>query len=131
MTLGTLGKPDGLDLGRAASSDTDAVRAKLSALDLIGYAPTRLEDILITLDGDRRHGDRGGVARAEPREAGRRGSVTSAFLLGWVGSLVGRRRDGRGLVPREDPLAVDALLVTGRPLASRALAPKDPSARIR
>lgn len=50
MALGTLGNPDGLDLGQAASSDTDVVRAKLSAMDLIGYAPTRLEDILITLD---------------------------------------------------------------------------------
>ncbi|MFJ9543803.1 hypothetical protein ACIRPX_42245 [Streptomyces sp. NPDC101225] len=50
MTLGTLGTPDGLDLGKAASGGTDVVRAKLSALDLVGYAPTRLEDILITLD---------------------------------------------------------------------------------
>lgn len=50
MTLGALGEPHGLDLAKATSGDTDAVRAKLSALDLIGYAPTRLEDILITLD---------------------------------------------------------------------------------
>ena len=50
MTLGTLGEPDGLDLAKAASGGTDVVRAKLSAMDLIGYAPTRLEDILITLD---------------------------------------------------------------------------------
>lgn len=50
MTLGSLGKPDGLDLDRAASGATDVVRAKLSALDLVGYAPTQLEDILITLD---------------------------------------------------------------------------------
>lgn len=58
-------------------------------------------------------------------------SVPAAFLLGWAGSLVGRRRNGRTLAPEEDPLAVDALLVTGRPLASRAVAPKDPSARTR
>ncbi|TQJ91222.1 hypothetical protein [Streptomyces sp. SLBN-31] len=50
MTLGTLGEPDGLDLTRAASGGTDVVRAKLSAMELIGYAPARLEDILITLD---------------------------------------------------------------------------------
>lgn len=50
MTLGTLGAPDGLDLSKAASAGTDLVRAKLSAMELIGYAPTRLEDILITLD---------------------------------------------------------------------------------
>ncbi|MFF7984048.1 hypothetical protein ACFZDK_33875 [Streptomyces sp. NPDC007901] len=50
MTLGTLGEPDGLDLAKAASSGTDVVRAKLSAMDLIGYPPARLEDILITLD---------------------------------------------------------------------------------
>ncbi|MEU6148102.1 hypothetical protein ABZ848_48180 [Streptomyces sp. NPDC047081] len=50
MTLGTLGEPDGLDLARAASGGTDVVRAKLSAMDLIGYAPARLEDILVTMD---------------------------------------------------------------------------------
>ncbi|MFE7171479.1 hypothetical protein [Streptomyces sp. NPDC057616] len=50
MTLGTLGEPDGLDLAKAASGGTDVVRAKLSAMGLIGYAPARLEDILITLD---------------------------------------------------------------------------------
>ncbi|MCX4452339.1 hypothetical protein OOK58_09460 [Streptomyces sp. NBC_01728] len=50
MTLGTLGNPDGLDLDQAACGDTDVVRAKLSAMELIGYAPTRMEDILITLD---------------------------------------------------------------------------------
>ncbi|XUL85429.1 hypothetical protein ACQ86D_00925 [Streptomyces galilaeus] len=50
MTLGALGDPDGLDLDQAACGDTDVVRAKLSAMELIGYAPTRLEDILITLD---------------------------------------------------------------------------------
>ncbi|MFR0355607.1 hypothetical protein [Streptomyces sediminimaris] len=50
MTLGTLGRPDGLDLAKAASGGTDVVRAKLAALTLMGYAPVRLEDILITLD---------------------------------------------------------------------------------
>ncbi|MEV6542506.1 hypothetical protein [Streptomyces sp. NPDC051665] len=50
MTLGTLGDPDGLDLDQAACGDTDVVRAKLSAMELIGYAPTRLQDILIALD---------------------------------------------------------------------------------
>ena len=58
-------------------------------------------------------------------------SVPAAILLGWAGSLVGRHRNGRALAPEEDPLAVDALLVTGRPLASRAVTAKDPSARIR
>lgn len=50
MTLGTLGRPDGLDLSKAASGGTDVVRAKLAALALMGYPPMRLEDILITLD---------------------------------------------------------------------------------
>ncbi|WP_416956776.1 hypothetical protein [Streptomyces sp. Agncl-13] len=50
MTLGALGEPDGLDLVKATSGGTDIVRAELSAMDLIGYAPARLEDILITLD---------------------------------------------------------------------------------
>ncbi|MFF5138417.1 hypothetical protein ACFY6U_01470 [Streptomyces sp. NPDC013157] len=54
-------------------------------------------------------------------------SVPGAFLLGWVGSLVGRRRGGRTQAPEEDPLAVDALLLTGRPLASRAVTPQNPS----
>ncbi|GAA4013700.1 hypothetical protein GCM10022232_65120 [Streptomyces plumbiresistens] len=43
-------------------------------------------------------------------------SVPAAFLLGWAGSLVGRRRGGQTHAPEEDPLAVDALLLTGRPL---------------
>ncbi|MFC8513964.1 hypothetical protein [Streptomyces sp. NPDC057257] len=50
MTLGALGEPVGLDLAKAASGGTDVVRAELSAMDLVGCAPARLEDILITLD---------------------------------------------------------------------------------
>ncbi|MHC3475566.1 hypothetical protein ACYF6T_43865 [Streptomyces sp. 7R007] len=50
MTLGALGEPAGLHFAKAASGGTDVVRAELSALDLLGYAPARLEDILITLD---------------------------------------------------------------------------------
>ncbi|MEU9207765.1 hypothetical protein AB0D27_07360 [Streptomyces sp. NPDC048415] len=50
MPLGTAGHPVGIDLDRAAHGDTDVVRAKLAALHLIGYAPERIEDILITLD---------------------------------------------------------------------------------
>lgn len=38
---------------------------------------------------------------------------------------------GRGKAPEEDPLAVDVLLPTGRPLASRAVTPHGPSAPIR
>ncbi|WP_328878752.1 hypothetical protein [Streptomyces sp. NBC_00299] len=50
MSLGTSGQPDGLDLNRAVHGDTDVVRAKLAALQLIGYAPERMEDIVVTLD---------------------------------------------------------------------------------
>ncbi|MGQ4383457.1 hypothetical protein [Streptomyces sp. SAS_270] len=50
MPLGTAGHPQGLDLDLAAHGDTDVVRAKLAALHLIGYAPERVQDILITLD---------------------------------------------------------------------------------
>jgi cation/acetate symporter len=43
-------------------------------------------------------------------------SVPAAFLLGWAGSLVGRRHGGQTRAPEEDALVVDALLLTGRPL---------------
>lgn len=58
-------------------------------------------------------------------------SVPAAFLLGWAGSLAGRRRSGPAQAPEEDPLAVDALLLTGRPLTSRAVTPQGPSAPLR
>lgn len=58
-------------------------------------------------------------------------SVPAAFLLGWAGSLVGRRRSGQTQAPEEDPLAVEALLLTGRPPASRAVTPQGPSAPLR
>lgn len=41
-------------------------------------------------------------------------TVPTAFLLGWAGSLLGRRPKGRTPVPEEDPSAVDTLLLTGR-----------------
>ncbi|WP_234382723.1 hypothetical protein [Streptomyces dysideae] len=50
MPLGTIGAPKGLDLKQVSYGDTDVVRAKPATLDLIGYAPQRVEDILVTLD---------------------------------------------------------------------------------
>ncbi|WP_371663440.1 hypothetical protein [Streptomyces sp. NBC_00280] len=41
-------------------------------------------------------------------------TVPAAFLLGWAGSLLGRRHKGRTPAPEEDPSAVDTLLLTGR-----------------
>ncbi|MFD7668056.1 hypothetical protein [Streptomyces sp. NPDC059788] len=52
LTLGAVGDPSGLDLEAAARGDTDVVRAKLSTLELLGYRPERIEDILITLDDE-------------------------------------------------------------------------------
>lgn len=49
-SLGTSGQPNGLHLNRAVHGDTDVMRAKLAALQLIGYAPERMEDIVVTLD---------------------------------------------------------------------------------
>ncbi|MFE2185241.1 hypothetical protein [Streptomyces sp. NPDC059455] len=33
-----------------AYGDTDVLRAKMSTLELLGYSPERLEDIVVTLD---------------------------------------------------------------------------------
>lgn len=45
-------------------------------------------------------------------------SVPAAFLLGWAGSVVGRRRAGLAPAAAEDPLDTDMLLLTGRLPAS-------------
>lgn len=50
LTLGAVGDPAGPDLEAAARGGTDVVRAKLSALELIGYRPERIDDIVVTLD---------------------------------------------------------------------------------
>ncbi|MEV0600214.1 hypothetical protein AB0I82_13075 [Streptomyces sp. NPDC050315] len=52
LLLGAIGHPAGPDLEKAALVDTDVVRAKLSALETLGYSPDRMEDILITLDDE-------------------------------------------------------------------------------
>ncbi|WP_223732623.1 hypothetical protein [Streptomyces purpurogeneiscleroticus] len=52
LLLGAIGHPAGPDLEKAALVDTDVVRAKLSALETLGYRPDRMEDILITLDDE-------------------------------------------------------------------------------
>ncbi|MEV8518029.1 hypothetical protein [Dactylosporangium sp. NPDC051484] len=49
MTLGTLGGTPDFDITVAAAGNTDVVRAKLRAIDLLGL-PDRMEDILITLE---------------------------------------------------------------------------------
>ncbi|KOG56501.1 hypothetical protein ADK76_19560 [Streptomyces griseoflavus] len=52
LTLGAVGDPAGPDLETAARGDTDVVRAKLFTLELLGYRPERVQDILITLDDE-------------------------------------------------------------------------------
>ncbi|WP_382467393.1 hypothetical protein [Streptomyces ochraceiscleroticus] len=52
LLLGAIGHPAGPDLEKAALVDTDVVRAKLAALETLGYTPDRMEDILITLDDE-------------------------------------------------------------------------------
>lgn len=52
MALGTLSRRQDLDLVGAAYGGTDVVRANLAALKLVGREPQRLQDILITLDGE-------------------------------------------------------------------------------
>ncbi|WP_419999290.1 hypothetical protein [Streptomyces boninensis] len=42
----------GPNLEKAADADTDVVRAKLAALELLGYHPARMEDIVVTLDDE-------------------------------------------------------------------------------
>ncbi|WP_030610813.1 hypothetical protein [Streptomyces sclerotialus] len=51
LTLGAVGKA-GPDLEKAAAGDTDVVRAKLFTLEMLGYRPERIEDILVTLDSE-------------------------------------------------------------------------------
>ncbi|MEU2870178.1 hypothetical protein ABZ769_13385 [Streptomyces olivoreticuli] len=48
MALGTLGGSQSLDLNVAAAANTDVVRAKLRAMEMLGLQD-RIEDILITL----------------------------------------------------------------------------------
>jgi hypothetical protein len=49
MALGVVGGGKDLDLTVAAAGNTDVVRAKLRALEMLGLSET-IEDILITLD---------------------------------------------------------------------------------
>jgi hypothetical protein len=49
MALGVVGGGKDLDLTVAAAGNTDVVRAKLRALEMLGLTET-IEDILITLD---------------------------------------------------------------------------------
>ncbi|MBO0653998.1 MULTISPECIES: hypothetical protein [Streptomyces] len=50
MALGTLGGSQSLDLNVAAAGNTDVVRAKLRAMEMLNIQDT-IEDILITLGG--------------------------------------------------------------------------------
>ncbi|WP_431773863.1 hypothetical protein [Streptomyces cucumeris] len=50
ITLGAVQTTQGPDLEKVAYGDTDVLRAKLSTLELLGYSPDRLEDIVVTLD---------------------------------------------------------------------------------
>lgn len=52
MPLGALSHRTDLDLSRAAHGCTDVVRAHLSALNLTGYKPEQMEDILVTFVGE-------------------------------------------------------------------------------
>ncbi|MBI0296894.1 hypothetical protein JBE04_21110 [Streptomyces sp. PRKS01-29] len=50
ISLGAVQTPQGPDLEKVAYGDTDVLRAKMSTLELLGYSPERLEDIVVTLD---------------------------------------------------------------------------------
>ncbi|GAA2341874.1 hypothetical protein [Streptomyces violaceusniger] len=50
ITLGAVQTAQGPNLEKVAYGDTDVLRAKMSTLELLGYSPERLEDIVITLD---------------------------------------------------------------------------------
>ncbi|MBA6441799.1 MULTISPECIES: hypothetical protein [Streptomyces] len=50
ITLGAVQTAQGPDLEKVAYGDTDVLRAKLSTLELLGYSPECLEDIVVTLD---------------------------------------------------------------------------------
>ncbi|QKV90912.1 hypothetical protein HUT19_03485 [Streptomyces sp. NA02950] len=53
ITLGAVrSSVQGPDLEKVAYGDTDVLRAKLSTLELFGYSPDRLEDIVVTLDSE-------------------------------------------------------------------------------
>ncbi|MCA6096044.1 hypothetical protein LE181_28265 [Streptomyces sp. SCA3-4] len=50
--LGALDRGSGLDMDKVAYGDSDVMRAKLYTLELLGYTPDSVEDILITLEGE-------------------------------------------------------------------------------
>ncbi|MEU5420369.1 hypothetical protein [Streptomyces sp. NPDC020667] len=50
--LGALDRGSGLDMDKVAYGDSDVMRAKLYTLELLGYTPDSVEDILITLAGE-------------------------------------------------------------------------------
>ncbi|MCD0483840.1 hypothetical protein [Streptacidiphilus sp. ASG 303] len=51
MALGVLGGNDELDLNVAAAGNTDVVRAKMRAMELLDLRGETIEDMLITLSG--------------------------------------------------------------------------------
>ncbi|NGO78590.1 hypothetical protein G6045_23465 [Streptomyces sp. YC504] len=48
--LGSVDRDSGLDMDKVAYGDSDVMRAKLYTLELLGYRPDSVEDILITLE---------------------------------------------------------------------------------
>lgn len=50
--LGALDRGSGLDMDKVAYGDSDVMRAKLHTLELLGYTPDSVEDILITLGSE-------------------------------------------------------------------------------